>query len=81
MDIQVESPSDFALEMSVLDDDDALPHSITKWRTEVTWTQAVALPTEQHEVILKIKSGPSFSQAAQKGLLDTPIAGSKSVLS
>lgn len=81
MDIQVESPSDFALEMSVLDDDDALPHSITKWRTEVTWTQAVALPTNLHELILKIKGGPSFSEAAQKGLFDTPIAGSKNVLS
>jgi hypothetical protein len=79
MDIQVESPSDFALEMSVLHDDDALPHSITKWRTGVTWTQAVALPTSSHEVILRIKAGPSFSEAINDGLLDMPIAGSQNL--
>lgn len=79
--IQVESTSGFTLEMSVLDDDEGLPHSITKWRTAITWTQAIPLPPALHDVILKVKAGPSFSQAMQQGLLNTPVVGSKNILS
>lgn len=80
MELEVESPSDFILEMSVLPDDDALPQSILKWRTEVIWTQVVTLSSAVHDTLVKIHSGASFSEAMQKGLLDTPIPGYRNAL-
>src|SRR5258708_5753905 len=56
MELQVESPSDFTLEMSVLYDDEALPHSIISWRTQVIWTQVVGLSPELHQTIMKVKA-------------------------
>ncbi|MGZ4972283.1 MAG: hypothetical protein ACXWDN_05945 [Limisphaerales bacterium] len=76
MDLCYESPSDFTLEMSVLYDDDS-GNCISKWLTTVTWTQAVALPTDIYAVVQKIKSGPSYLEAMKRGLLDTLIPGSK----
>jgi hypothetical protein len=71
MELQVESPSDFVLEMSVLPDDEGSPQSITKWRTEVVWTQVVRLSPALHDTLTRIRSGPSFDEAVRSGLLNS----------
>src|SRR4051794_33692167 len=78
--LEIESAADFVLQMKVFPDDDALPQSFTKWRTNVVWTQVVRLSPELHGTIQKIACGPSFNEAMQSGMLDSSIEGHPRIL-